>query len=147
MTRSHYMRHHLKAEDQLLIVMLTLKEQDRLLQNITSLSYNRCDAECEKIYLEIVDVFLISFLKPLWHHHCVVLLCTHLYACIILWYSCTHLDGSIILWSSLNTHIYACIILWSSLYTHLYACILWSSYVPIFMSVSFCGLHMHPPLW
>ena len=51
MTRSHYMRHHLKADSQLLIVMLTLNEQGTTEQYLAE--QNWCDAECEKINLKM----------------------------------------------------------------------------------------------
>ena len=51
MTRSHYMRHHLKADGQLLIVMLTLNVQGTTEQYLAE--QNWCDAECEKINLKM----------------------------------------------------------------------------------------------
>ena len=46
MTRSHYMRHHLKADGQLLTVMLTLNEQGTTEQYLAEQSW--CDAEWER---------------------------------------------------------------------------------------------------
>ena len=98
---------------------------------------------------------------PLWHHHSVVLSCTHLYGTIILWSSCTHLYNRIILWSSHVPIFMAPSFCGPLMYpplwhhhsvvlscTHLYGTIiLWSSHVPIFMTPSFCGPLMYPPLW